>query len=118
MPLSLTFVRLIIDLSVSMDTCDYNNYLFVAMQSTDVTYLQQVASILSLNDVSPFEVIHSGLIKQLPSYFTSLSSEMRGARLRTFVQVFVGQPVSQCPLDSSFHCCLSSNDIVEVSGRL
>lgn len=48
------------------------------------------------SDISPFEVNHSGLIKSLTVYLTeiTLGLEHRSERLRKFLHVFAGYPVS------------------------
>jgi len=55
--------------------------------------LQEIASILGESDISPFEVIHSGLIKCLLVYLTCLQGDvLRDVRLRRFLHVFLGCP--------------------------
>lgn len=48
------------------------------------------------SDISPFEVNHSGLIKSLTVYLTeiTLGLDYRRERLRKFLHVFSGYPVS------------------------
>lgn len=53
------------------------------------------------SDISPFEVNHSGLIKSLTVYLTeiTLGLDHRSERLRKFLHVFSGYPVSIIPVD-------------------
>jgi hypothetical protein len=49
------------------------------------------------SDISPFEVNHSGLIRAILQYVTQPDSAVMGPRdqrLRTFLHVFAGCPVS------------------------
>lgn len=48
------------------------------------------------SDISPFEVNHSGLIRSLTVYLTefTLGLDHRSERLRKFLHVFAGYPVS------------------------
>lgn len=48
------------------------------------------------SDISPFEVNHSGLIRSLTIYLTetTLGLDHRNERLRKFLHIFAGYPVS------------------------
>jgi len=48
------------------------------------------------SDISPFEVNHSGLIRSLTVYLTELTLGLdhRSERLRKFLHIFAGYPVS------------------------
>ncbi|KAH9509428.1 Ubiquitin-protein ligase [Bulinus truncatus] len=55
--------------------------------------LLEIATIMRESDVSPFEVIHSGLITQLLEYLTSTSGDVtRELRIRRFLHVFLNCP--------------------------
>ena len=56
-----------------------------------------IAEVMQGTDVSPFEIIHSGVITKLLVYLTMTSkvaSSTRELRLRRFLQVFLRCPVS------------------------
>jgi len=44
--------------------------------------------------MSPFEIIHSGLVTALMSYLTGSDVVQRDNRLRKFLRVFLSLPVS------------------------
>lgn len=56
----------------------------------------ELKEIVLTSDISPFEVNHSGLIKSLTVYLTELTYGLdhRSKRLRKFLHVFAGYPVS------------------------
>jgi len=56
----------------------------------------ELREIVLTSDISPFEVNHSGLIKSLTVYLTevTLGFDHRSERLRKFLHVFAGYPVS------------------------
>ncbi|RUS90169.1 hypothetical protein EGW08_002048, partial [Elysia chlorotica] len=55
--------------------------------------LQELATIMRESDISPFEVIHSGLISQLLEYLTSSVGDVdRDVRIRRFLHVFLNCP--------------------------
>ena len=57
--------------------------------------LQDISVIMKESDVSPFEVIHSGLVKKLLIYLTSMDGLVpRDVRIRRFLHVFLNCPVS------------------------
>lgn len=59
--------------------------------------LVEISSIVSESDVSSFEIQHSGLVKQLLVYLTSSTDRdllSRDVRLKRFLRVFAGCPVS------------------------
>ncbi|XP_071797988.1 E3 ubiquitin-protein ligase TRIP12-like isoform X1 [Asterias amurensis] len=65
----------------------------------DITVLQEIANILSNSDVSPFEILHSGLVSRLLNFLTSNSGREsldRYTRLKRFLHVFL-----HCPLPDS-----------------
>ena len=56
--------------------------------------LQTVATVMRDSDVSPFEVIHAGLIRALLLYLTAQTGAVdREVRLRRFLHVFLHCPV-------------------------
>jgi len=63
----------------------------------DGASLQLVAEIVSDTDMSPFEIIHSGLVSALMSYVTAapggVDATQRDSRLRKFLRVFLSLPV-------------------------
>ena len=69
--------------------------------------LLEIATIMKESDISPFEVIHSGLIKQLLEYLTCISGDVtRDVRIRRFLHVFLSCPVCTTVLNSFFLNCL------------
>lgn len=56
----------------------------------------ELKEIVLTSDISPFEVNHSGLIRSLTVYLTeiTLGIDYRSERLRKFLHVFAGYPVS------------------------
>ncbi|XP_071951146.1 E3 ubiquitin-protein ligase TRIP12-like isoform X2 [Antedon mediterranea] len=69
---------------------------------TDMKALQDICKILCDSDISPFEVLHSGLLGKLLTYmtFSSTGSETttRKTRLRRFLHVFLNCPPPDSPL--------------------
>ncbi|XP_055852199.1 E3 ubiquitin-protein ligase TRIP12 isoform X2 [Episyrphus balteatus] len=67
--------------------------------------LQELKVILMENDISPFEVNHSGLIKSM-LHFMAVENDVvsRDRRLRAFLHVFAG-----LPLESSISCTVMPN---------
>ena len=66
---------------------------------SDAACLREISAIVSDSDVSSFEIIHSGLISKLITYLTepTLTHNQRSCRndrLRIFLHVFAGCPVS------------------------
>lgn len=57
--------------------------------------LHDIASIIAKGDVSPFEMVHSGLITKLYQYLTDDISvpHDRSARLKQFLHIFISMPV-------------------------
>ena len=56
--------------------------------------LQEVSVIMRDSDVSPFEVIHSGLVIKLLQYLTTMEGAVpRDVRIRRFLHVFLNCPV-------------------------
>lgn len=69
-----------------------------------VECLEEISNIVSESDVSSFEIQHSGLVKQLLLYLTSNSERdtvSRDERIKRFLHVFFGCPVSQ-----TVNCCV------------
>lgn len=63
--------------------------------------LVEISNIVSESDVSSFEIQHSGLVKQLLVYLTSSTDRdllSRDVRLKRFLWVFAGCPVSDLRL--------------------
>ncbi|XP_037076185.1 LOW QUALITY PROTEIN: E3 ubiquitin-protein ligase TRIP12-like [Pollicipes pollicipes] len=54
--------------------------------------LQEVGAVLRHSDISPFEVLRSGLVRQLTAFLTDGEGSERERRLRTFLHVFAGCP--------------------------
>lgn len=68
-----------------------------------VECLVEIRSIVSESDVSSFEIQHSGFVKQLLLYLTSKSEKdivSRDIRLKRFLHVFFGSPVSDQIIDT------------------
>jgi len=58
--------------------------------------LHEISVIMKDSDVSPFEVIHSGLVRRLLQYLTTAEGAVpRDIRIRRFLHVFLNCPVSQ-----------------------
>jgi E3 ubiquitin-protein ligase TRIP12 len=70
-------------------------YLTFQNEDCSIENLQEIANIMSDSDVSPFEIIHSGLVGKLLKYLTSHSDlSARDDRIRRFLHVFLNCPVS------------------------
>lgn len=66
----------------------------LVFQDCDQKALSEIALIMRDSDVSPFEVIHSGLVGKLLTYLTHPEITLRNQRLRRLLHVFLGCPVS------------------------
>ncbi len=55
--------------------------------------LREICSIMKDSDVSPFEIIHSGLVNSLLQFLTVSDARQRDHRLRRFLHVFLSCPV-------------------------
>ena len=56
--------------------------------------LLEISTIMRESDVSPFEVIHSGLVERLLQYLTTMQGAVpRDVRIRRFLHVFLNCPV-------------------------
>lgn len=69
---------------------------FIKQGNEDINALLELREIVLTSDISPFEVNHSGLIRSLTVYLTefTLGLDHRSERLRKFLHVFAGYPVS------------------------
>lgn len=68
----------------------------IIQEDGGIECLEAIANIMEESDVSPFEVIHSGLIGTLLQYLTSQSGiPDRDLRIRRFLHVFLNCPVSR-----------------------
>ncbi|ELU17507.1 hypothetical protein CAPTEDRAFT_164474 [Capitella teleta] len=73
--------------------CQASDALLATSPPGDVDCLYTVAAILSGSDVSPFEIIHSGLVGHLLSYLTSPPhGSADQVHLRSFLHVFLRCP--------------------------
>ncbi|XP_041350022.1 E3 ubiquitin-protein ligase TRIP12-like isoform X2 [Gigantopelta aegis] len=58
-----------------------------------IEVLKEISSIMHESDVSPFEIIHSGLVKKMLQYLTTTSGAVhRDLRIRRFLHVFLNCP--------------------------
>ncbi|XP_033112984.1 E3 ubiquitin-protein ligase TRIP12-like isoform X2 [Anneissia japonica] len=73
--------------------------------AADLKALQEISTILCDSDISPFEVLHSGLIGKLLNYLTFSSTGIerstRHCRLRRFLHVFLNCPPPDSPVMKS-----------------
>lgn len=79
--------------------------------------LVEICSIVSESDVSSFEIQHSGLVKQLLLYLTSNSERdvvSRDERIKRFLHIFYGSPVSNGTTWCSQHLITLSLDRLSV----
>jgi hypothetical protein len=60
----------------------------------EVASLKQIVTIVTDSDMSPFEIIHSGLVGALLSHLTIAEVAVRNDRLCRFLQAFLNLPVS------------------------
>ncbi|KAG8184831.1 hypothetical protein JTE90_004928 [Oedothorax gibbosus] len=74
------------------------------MEDCGLQSLLEIREVVTQNDISSFELIHSGLVKKLESYLTTVQSDSSpfvakslNDRLRTFLHVFVGSPLVLMP---------------------
>ena len=56
--------------------------------------LRSIADIMADSDVSPFEIIHSGIVGKLLAHLTVSDAGAREQRIRHFLHVFLLCPVS------------------------
>ena len=69
--------------------------ILLLQEDSGIECLLEIATIVKESDIKPFEVIHSGLIKHLLEYLTITSGTVnRDVRIRRFLHVFLGCPVS------------------------
>ncbi|XP_029650609.1 E3 ubiquitin-protein ligase TRIP12 isoform X2 [Octopus sinensis] len=62
-------------------------------EDNGIQALQEICDIMRSSDVSPFEVIHSGLVNKLLQYLTANSATVaRDERIRRFLHVFLNCP--------------------------
>ncbi|XP_060069438.1 E3 ubiquitin-protein ligase TRIP12-like [Ylistrum balloti] len=62
-------------------------------EDSGIDCLKVIAQIMKENDVSPFEIIHSGLVQKFLQYLTSTTGEVpRDVRIRRFLHVFLNCP--------------------------
>lgn len=59
-------------------------------QEKEVESLQEIANIITDSDMSPFEIIHSGLVGTLLTYLTAGEASVRDQHIRRFILVFLG----------------------------
>ena len=65
------------------------------LQEDAVQCMEEISNIMRDSDVSPFEIIHSGLVGQLLSYLVeSTEADTKDDQLRHFLHVFLNCPVS------------------------
>lgn len=75
---------------------------------TCVEALEELKQILLVSDISPFEFNHSGLIKAILKYMTANQGPVhRDDRLRAFLNVFAGLPLSSNGYVRRIHCSLA-----------
>ena len=72
-----------------------NFYTYTSQEDSGLDALQEISVIVKESDISPFEVIHSGLVSKLLAYLTTMSGAApRDVRIRRFLHVFLNCPVS------------------------
>ena len=80
-------------LTVSEDKFDFLFY--ISQEDCGIECLKEIANIMKDSDVSPFEIIHSGLVQKLLQYLTSTTGDVpRDVRIRRFLHIFLNCPVS------------------------
>jgi len=67
--------------------------LFVEQAADEVSSLKQIVAIVTDSDMSPFEIIHSGLVGALLLHLTVADVTVRNNRLCKFLQAFLSLPV-------------------------
>ena len=81
---------------------------FILQKDHGLKILQEIGNILANSDVSPFEILHSGLVGKLLSYLTSGSDRDgvgREGRIKRCLHVFLNCPVSTMS-ETEFLDCL------------
>ena len=63
------------------------------LQYHDLLALREISAILGESDVSPFEILHSGLVGRLVNYLSDNTSFDRDQHIRNFLFVFINCPV-------------------------
>lgn len=72
--------------------CTATNNLLVE-EDCGIECLKEIANIMKDSDVSPFEIIHSGLVQKLLQYLTSTTGDVpRDVRIRRFLHIFLNCP--------------------------
>ena len=66
-----------------------DNGLIVLQIAEEVSSLEHIVTTVTDTDMSPFEIIHSGLVVALLSYLTIGDNTVRNTRLRRFLQAFL-----------------------------
>ena len=62
-----------------------------------ISAIEELKSVLLAGDTSPFELMHSGIVKKLLNFLTKADDGMESSRydrIRIFLSVFLGTPVS------------------------
>lgn len=86
-------------LNILNKLCTATNNLTIE-EDCGIDCLKEVANIMKDSDVSPFEIIHSGLVKKLLQYLTSTTGDVpRDVRIRRFLHIFLN-----CPPPDVIHC--------------
>ncbi|XP_074599417.1 E3 ubiquitin-protein ligase ctrip isoform X2 [Brevipalpus obovatus] len=69
----------------------------------DLEALKEFRTVLTEGDISPFELIHCGIIKKLIHYLTHEDKDCvdRDTRIRRFLSVFLGTPVDDSFIEPS-----------------
>ena len=57
--------------------------------------LEELKNVLVSGDISPFELIHSGVVHQLLLFLTKNEDNKRDDRIRNFLHVFIGSPINK-----------------------
>lgn len=59
------------------------------LQDQEIESLQEIAGIITDSDMSPFEIIHSGLVGTLLTYLTAGDIALRDQHIRRFLLVML-----------------------------
>jgi len=78
----------------------------------DIEALSEIRCVISDGDISPFELIHCGVIRKLMHYLTHTldGEEARDKRIRKFLHVFIGSPVdTSTVMDYSYEMSINAS---------
>ncbi|RWS30969.1 E3 ubiquitin-protein ligase TRIP12-like isoform X1 [Leptotrombidium deliense] len=86
-----------------------------------VKALQEIKSVIMEGDISPFELIHSGIVSKLLRFLTNCEDGEceRNKRIRMFLNVFIGSPIDHLsPITSKLELNIGSASLTAFVNKL